>query len=161
MNIICDNKTLRFTKYSPSETYYLDQITVFIERRYVDLKFYMIMKDCQGRLDVVYLKQVNSQNTNYYSYEVDMNTPVKIESGPCIISLFGVSPDTMEIEMSSNEAELKIENTIYNFKAQLSILKDFNESGAALYNKMLDLYYGVEHIAEVTADILKRMEANV
>ena len=67
MNLIYSNEGFKATKFSESQVYSLDEITFFLDKKYVKLRLYLILKDQKNHLDIVGLKQVNSTSTNYYN----------------------------------------------------------------------------------------------
>ena len=158
MNLIYSNEGFKATKFSESQSYSLDEITFFLDKKYVKLRLYLILKDQKNHLDIVGLKQVNSTSTNYYNYECDMATPVKICDGPCSVSIMGIDPATETIALSTGCFALNIKNDIYNFKAQIAMLEVFNRNAADIYNKTLALYQGVVQMSEVNVQMLKEVD---
>ena len=161
MNLIYSNGELKATKFSSSETYSLDEITFFIEKKYVKLQFYCVIRDRVGKLDVVKLKQANSTSASYYNYVCSMDCPVKAKDGLCSISVMGIDPDTRVVELSTSIFELNIKNDIYNFKVQISLLEEFNQNAANIYNKVLSLYNGVVELSNLNAEVLRKDEVVV
>lgn len=162
MNIIYSDDGLRATKYNESKSYSLDEITFFIEKKYIKVQFYCVIKDSIGRIDVVKMKQVNSTSASYYNYICSMDTPVKIKDGKCGISLMGINSDNNEIKLSSCSFDIMLKNDIYNFKSQIAILEEFNQNAANIYNKMLSLYNGVVEISNMNAELFDTIsEVNI
>lgn len=120
MNLIFSNGELKSTKFSCSETYSFDQITFFIEKKYVNLQFYCVVKDHTGKIDLLRLKQTNSTSASYYNYVCSMDFPTKAKDGKCTISLFGIDPATGSIEVSTPNFELNVKmiSTISRLKFQ-------------------------------------------
>ena len=156
MNLIFSNGELKSTKFSCSETYSFDQITFFIEKKYTNLQFYCVVKDHTGKIDLLRLKQTNSTSASYYNYVCSMDSPTKTKDGKCTISLFGIDPATGSIEVSTPNFELNVKNDIYNFKAQISMLEEFNQNAANIYNKILSMYNGVVEMSNLNAEILSK-----
>lgn len=154
MNIIYSNDELRATKYTESQSYSLDEITFFIEKKYIKAQFYCVIKDSSGRIDILKMKQVNSTSASYYNYICSMDTPVKIKDGKCSISIMGIDSDDNEINLSSGSFDIVLKNDIYNFKSQIAMLEEFNKSAAGIYNKMLSLYNKVIEISNMNAELL-------
>lgn len=156
MNLIFSNGELKSTKFSSSETYSFDQITFFIEKKYVNLQFYCVVKDHTDKIDLLRLKQTNSTSASYYNYVCSMDFPTKAKDGKCTISLFGIDLATSSIEVSTPNFELNVKNDIYNFKAQISMLEEFNQNAANIYNKILSMYNGVVEMSNLNAKILSK-----
>ncbi len=58
MNLIYSNEGFKATKFSESQSYSLDEITFFLDKKYVKkLRLYLILKDQKNHLDIVGLKQ--------------------------------------------------------------------------------------------------------
>jgi hypothetical protein len=85
-----------------------------------------------------------------------MDFPTKAKDGKCTISLFGIDPATGSIEVSTPNFELNVKNDIYNFKAQISMLEEFNQNAANIYNKILSMYNGVVEMSNLNAEILSK-----
>ena len=85
-----------------------------------------------------------------------MESPTKTKDGKCTISLFGIDPATGSIEVSTPNFELNVKNDIYNFKAQISMLEEFNQNAANIYNKILSMYNGVVEMSNLNAEILSK-----
>ena len=158
MNLIYSNEGFRATKYTESQSYSLDEIMFFIEKKYVNLRLYLILKDVLNHIDIVKLKQVNSTNVNYYNYTCDVSYPLKINNGVCAISLIGINPNTEHVDLSSTYFTLSLENNLYNFKAQIGLLEQFNRNIADIYNKTFELYQKVVQMSEVNVQMLKEVK---
>lgn len=149
MNLIYSSDGFKATKYSELQVYSLDNITFFMDKKYVNLKLYLILKDSDNRIDVISLRQSNSISQNYYNYECDLSTPVKIKDGLCSISIIGIDSQDSSIKVSTPCFDIKLENILYNFKAQISLLEQFNKNAAIIYNKILSLYNGMVEISNL------------
>lgn len=158
MNLIYSGDEWRATKVSANQKYSLDEITFFLEKKYVNLRFYMIIKDAENHIDIAPMTQVNSTNASYYNYQCSATIPVKAKNGLCSISLIGFDTSTNKITFTTPAYEVGLDNLVYNFKAQISMLEDFNKNGADLYNKMLALYQGMVKLSELNVDMVKDAE---
>lgn len=45
MNLIYSNEGFKATKFSESQSYSLDEITFFLDKKYVKLRLYLVLKD--------------------------------------------------------------------------------------------------------------------
>lgn len=151
MNLIYSSDGFKATKFTNTQSYSLDEITFFMDKKYVNLKLYLILKDSIGHIDVVSLRQSNSTNSNYYNYECDLSYPIKIKDGLCSISIIGIDPQDNSIKVSTSTFDILLDNILYNFKAQISLLDQFNKNAALIYNKMLSLYNGVVEISKLNS----------
>ena len=154
MNLIYSNGEFRATKFSETQTYILDEITFFIEKKYAKLKFYLIVKDKENHLDIVLLKQTSNTNPNYCNYGCDISYPVNIHQGVCSISIIGIDLNLLSIELSSPYFILNLESDIYNLKSQIKIMEQFNKTGADLYDKTFSLYQQMLKMSELNIQML-------
>jgi len=158
MNLIYDGENLTTTKFSSSQTYAPDEITVFISKEYLNCKMYLVVRDCKNKMDVIKLKQINSTNIKYFNYTPAFDSPLKINEGECYISLIGINSENGVVQFSTPSITVLLANIDYNFKAQISLIEQFSKASASTYRQMYELYNKVVELTNMNIDILKSTE---
>lgn len=160
MNLIYDGESLSTAKYSSGQIYSLEDITVFVARKFSNCKICLVIRDANNKCDVLELKQINSTNAKYFNYSVSFDSTVKIESGDCSVSLLGINLNSGFVDFSSSFINIKLDNINYNFKSQISMIEQFSKASASTYRQMYELYNKMIKITNLNIEMIKDSEGD-
>lgn len=155
MNLVYDGSEFKTVKLLESKSYSLDDIDIFVSRKYANCKMFLIVRDNKNKVDTVELKQANSKNIQYYTYKAVMDTPLKFNEGACSVNLIGIDIDTSLIDFSTQPLNVNLVNEDYNFKAQIAQIEQFSKASAATYKKIYELYEKIIEITNLNIEMLK------
>lgn len=130
-------------------TYQLDELVFYIPTKYKNITPFLLIKDSQGEVDILKLKQTSMDKT-YISFSASLDNKIVVKNGQSELSILFFNNDLFK----SQKINLNLAYDNFSIAKQIYLIE--------LLSKNIEKkYYQIEEMTKMNIDIYQQIEEGI
>ena len=148
INIIydIDKNNLRVLHFDSRMIYQLDELVFYIPTKYKNITPFLLIKDSQGEVDILKLKQTSMDKT-YISFSTSLDNKIVVKNGQSELSVLFFNNDLFK----SQTISLNLAYDNFSIAKQIYLIE-------LLSKDIVKKHYQIEEMTKMNIDIYQQLE---